>query len=89
MGAGGGLVAMLSFAMAGDGGAGMLPAGPRAAGKDDIAAPPLAPADLLRPPLFLVGKFILTLMVSPCFRARSSFSGGASFSCSIFSSTLK
>ena len=90
VGAGGGLVAMFSFAMAGDGGAGMLPTGPRAAGKDDIAPPPLvAPADLLRAPLFLVGKFILTLMVSPCFRARSSFSGGASFSCSIFSSTLK
>lgn len=85
VGAGGGLEAMLSLAMAGEGGAGMLPAGPRAAAAD--ITPPLAPADLLRP-LFLAGKFILTLMVSPCFRARSSFSGGASFSCSIFSSTF-
>ena len=73
---------MFSLARAGEGGAGMLPAGPRGAG----TPPRPAPADLLRPSLFLVGMLMLTLMVSPCFSARSSFSGGASFSCSIFSS---
>jgi len=75
---------MFNFAIAGEGGAGMLPAGPKGAG---IEERPRAPADLLRPSFFLVGRLILTLMVSPCFSARSSFSGGASFSCSICSST--
>ena len=82
MGAGGGLALMLSLAMAGEGGAGMLPSGPRGAGTALLAA-----ADLLRPSFFLEGRLMLTLIVSPCFSARSSFSGGASFSCSICSST--
>ena len=46
---------MLSLAMAGEGGAGMLPAGPRGAGTALLAA-----ADLLRPSFFLVGRLMLT-----------------------------
>ena len=85
MGAGGGLAPIFSLAIAGEGGAGMLPVGPGGGGRE--APPPLLAGDLVL--LALRGIFMETFIVSPCLKARSSFSGGTSFSCSIFSSTLK
>ena len=74
---------MLSLAMAGERGAGILPAGPGGGGSDN--PPPLLAGDLV---LFaFLGILMETLIVSPCLKAKSNFSGGASFSCSIFSST--
>ena len=57
VGAGGGRAEMFSLARAGEGGAGMLPAGPRGAGTDPR---PRVPADLLLPSFFLLGRLMLT-----------------------------
>ena len=84
VGAGGGLAPILNLAIAGERGAGILPAGPGGGGRE--SPPPLMAGDLVR--LAFRGMFMETFIVSPCFRARSSFSGGTSVSCSSFSSTL-
>ena len=82
-GAGGGLAPILNLAIAGERGAGILPAGPGGGGRE--SPPPRLAGDLVL--LAFRGMFMETFIVSPCLKARSSFSGGTSFSCSIFSST--
>ena len=85
MGAGGGLAPILNLAIAGERGAGILPAGPGGGGRE--SPPTLQVGDFVW--LSFRGMFMETCIVSPCFRARSSFSVGTSFSCSCFSSTLR